>query len=96
MGSTDAANPVLNWVSQAAYTHSFDFLLHCGDISYADGYQPGWDLFLQKVEPIAAKVPYMVTAGNHEEFFDFTAYRYRFQMPVSVSNLVDGRLVLLI
>eukprot|EP01095_Lingulamoeba_sp_RSL-Kostka_P013903 TRINITY_DN5877_c0_g1_i2.p2 TRINITY_DN5877_c0_g1~~TRINITY_DN5877_c0_g1_i2.p2 ORF type:complete len:272 (+),score=81.16 TRINITY_DN5877_c0_g1_i2:822-1637(+) len=43
--------------------------------------------FLRKVEPIAARVPYMTVPGNHEDFFDFTAYRYRFQMPVS--NLVN-------
>lgn len=31
-----------------------------GDISYADGYQLHWDMFMRKIEPIAAQVPYMV------------------------------------
>eukprot|EP00012_Vannella_robusta_P009447 CAMPEP_0206198814 /NCGR_PEP_ID=MMETSP0166-20121206/9864_1 /ASSEMBLY_ACC=CAM_ASM_000260 /TAXON_ID=95228 /ORGANISM="Vannella robusta, Strain DIVA3 518/3/11/1/6" /LENGTH=469 /DNA_ID=CAMNT_0053616745 /DNA_START=119 /DNA_END=1528 /DNA_ORIENTATION=- len=89
MGSSNAADPDLYWLNEAARTHSADLILHIGDISYADGYQPGWDLFMQKIEPVAARIPYMTTAGNHEEFFDFTAYRYRFQMPVPEQNLVN-------
>lgn len=37
---------------------------------------------LQKVEPYAARIPYMTTPGNHETFYNFAAYRYRYQMPV--------------
>lgn len=64
MGSSNAADPDLYWLNQAAVTHSADVILHIGDISYADGYQPGWDLFFQKIEPVAARIPYMTTAGN--------------------------------
>lgn len=28
--------------------------------------------------------------GNHEEFFDFSAYRYRFEMPTPQQNIIDG------
>ena len=90
MAASNVANPNLYWLTNAAYTHAIDVVLHVGDISYADGYQPDWDLFLQKVEPVAAKVPYMVSPGNHEAFFDFTSYRYRFQMPTPVQNIIDG------
>lgn len=93
MGSSNAADPDLYWLDQAAMQHEADFILHIGDISYADGYQPGWDLFLQKIEPVAARIPYMTAPGNHEEFFDFAAYRNRFQMPVSVENLVNGEIL---
>jgi len=41
-------------------------VIHSGDISYADGYEPHWDDFLNKIQPIAARVPYMVSPGNHE------------------------------
>lgn len=39
-------------------------------------------MLLQKVEPYAARIPYMTTPGNHETFYNFAAYRYRYQMPV--------------
>ena len=40
-----------------------DVVIHSGDISYADGYMPHFDDFLNKVQPIAARIPYMVTPG---------------------------------
>jgi hypothetical protein len=41
-------------------------LLHIGDISYARGTGVLWDAFMTQVQPIAARVPYMVGIGNHE------------------------------
>lgn len=38
-----------------------------GDLSYADGYQPRWDSFGRLIEPSAARVPWQVIEGNHEE-----------------------------
>lgn len=58
-----------------------DCVIHSGDISYADGYMPHFDDFMNKVQPIAARVPYMVTAGNHEFGYLFAAYKARFFMP---------------
>jgi predicted MPP superfamily phosphohydrolase len=58
-----------------------DVVIHSGDISYADGYMPHFDDFLNKVQPIASRVPYMTTAGNHEFGYNFTAYKSRFFMP---------------
>lgn len=94
MGSTNAADPDLYWLNQAAVMHEADAILHIGDISYADGYQPIWDLYLQKIEPVAARIPYMTTPGNHEDFFDFASYRNRFQMPTPMSDLYNGILKL--
>lgn len=56
-------------------------VLHSGDISYADGYEPHWDDFFNKIQPIAAHVPYMMTPGNHEFWFNFTSYKHRAYMP---------------
>ena len=77
----------------------FHGLVHCGDISYADKYQGSrpppsgmseqstWDTWGQMVEPIATKIPYMVTPGNHEvvgyesAWENGTIYQKRFIMP---------------
>jgi hypothetical protein len=41
-------------------------LLHIGDISYAMGISVLWDAFMTQIGPIASRVPYMVSIGNHE------------------------------
>ncbi|EQC32020.1 hypothetical protein SDRG_10219 [Saprolegnia diclina VS20] len=45
------------------------FLLHFGDISYARGNGLQWDKFFALVEPVATRIPYMASIGNHE--FDY-------------------------
>ena len=47
-------------------TAKVDMIIHIGDISYADGSSSIWDDFMEAIEPISEKVPYMVTVGNHE------------------------------
>lgn len=37
-----------------------------GDVSYANGNQPVWDNYLNQIEPLAARIPFMLTLGNHE------------------------------
>lgn len=73
-----------------------DFVLHVGDISYARGYASEWDFFMQQIEPIAARIPWMTSIGNHERDWPASgsvvgltdsggecgvAYRARFPMP---------------
>lgn len=58
-----------------------DAVIHSGDISYADGYEPHFDAFFNKLQPIASRVPYMAVAGNHEFWFNFTSFKNRFYMP---------------
>ncbi|CAN0369496.1 unnamed protein product, partial [Laminaria digitata] len=54
-----------------------DFIVHLGDIAYADdaflerlwsfGYEEKWDAFMRRASRgYASKVPYMVVPGNHE------------------------------
>ena len=45
----------------------YDAVFHIGDISYATGYNSVWDEFLDQIEPIASKRPYLITLGNHEQ-----------------------------
>eukprot|EP00605_Chrysophyceae_sp_TOSAG23-4_P000613 GSChrysophyteH1.ASY1.ANO1.690.1 assembled CDS len=67
--------------NQKKQTFALDVVIHSGDISYADGFESHWDVFFNKIQPIAARVPYMVTPGNHEFWYDFAAYKARFFMP---------------
>ena len=75
--STDTVQALTSLVEQG----QLDAVIHYGDISYADGDQPHWDDFWRKVEPIAARVPYMTTPGNHELFANFSAYYHRVASP---------------
>lgn len=43
-----------------------DIIIHMGDISYADGDSSLWDEFMDKIEPFASTIPYMICIGNHE------------------------------
>ncbi|OQS04539.1 calcineurin-like phosphoesterase [Thraustotheca clavata] len=45
------------------------FLLHFGDISYARGVGYMWDKYFALIEPVATRIPYLVSIGNHE--FDY-------------------------
>ena len=62
-----------------------DALVQCGDFAYDLDDQNGQvgDKFMAKMEPIAAYVPWMTSAGNHEASHNFTHYAERFVMPDS-------------
>jgi 3',5'-cyclic AMP phosphodiesterase CpdA len=75
--SDGTVNDLINLVNAGA----IQAVVHSGDISYADGYEPHWDVYFNKIQPIASQIPYMVTPGNHEFWFNFTSYKHRFSMP---------------
>ncbi|XP_074642806.1 acid phosphatase type 7-like [Tubulanus polymorphus] len=61
----------------------FDSILHVGDFAYnmdTDNARVG-DQFMRQVESIAAYLPYMTCAGNHEQAYNFSNYKNRFTMP---------------
>eukprot|EP00732_Lithocolla_globosa_P001308 Lithocolla_globosa_v1_NODE_625_length_3568_cov_66.349274.p1 type:complete len:594 gc:universal NODE_625_length_3568_cov_66.349274:1884-103(-) len=41
-------------------------VLHFGDISYGQGRGYIWDAYMDFVEPVSSRAPYMVSIGNHE------------------------------
>ena len=43
-----------------------EFVLHNGDVSYADGDPQIWKSFFDTIEPFASVAPYMVGVGNHD------------------------------
>ncbi|EFJ46276.1 hypothetical protein VOLCADRAFT_105635 [Volvox carteri f. nagariensis] len=88
-------NTTRRMIEEAAAS-PYSLLLHIGDISYARGYSTQWDNFMHQIEPLAARMPYMVAPGNHErdwpgsgDFFGVedsggecgVAYERRFPMP---------------
>jgi predicted MPP superfamily phosphohydrolase len=44
------------------------FVLHSGDISYAEGRQNEWIDWFAMVEPVAARHPWITALGNHETY----------------------------
>eukprot|EP01123_Difflugia_compressa_P012086 TRINITY_DN5046_c1_g2_i3.p1 TRINITY_DN5046_c1_g2~~TRINITY_DN5046_c1_g2_i3.p1 ORF type:complete len:556 (-),score=91.44 TRINITY_DN5046_c1_g2_i3:58-1725(-) len=53
---------------------SYDLLLHVGDLSYATFWGWIWDMWIQEIVPIAGRVPYMISLGNHE--FDYPGQKF--------------------
>lgn len=63
-----------------------NFVLHAGDIAYAgtggrEEWEFIWDWLLRQNQQFAAYAPYMTTVGNHEHYYNYTAFTHRFSMP---------------
>ena len=80
-GEVDAPRAgALNAAALDAAQAPYDALLHCGDFAYdlnSDGGRRG-DRFLQRMQPLAATLPYLASPGNHEVAANFSAFRNRF------------------
>lgn len=50
----------------------FSFVLHIGDLSYAEGLAYRWEEWMSLIEPYASLVPYMVSIGNHDQVSKIT------------------------
>ncbi|MCS6920156.1 MAG: purple acid phosphatase [Fimbriimonadales bacterium] len=76
---------VQNSRNVASLSPVFHFI--AGDLSYANGRQPIWDTYLEQLEVLAARVPVMVSFGNHEnerigeQRIGYIAAETRFAMP---------------
>jgi len=60
------AKSTIDRVQTRVMSSNITCLLHIGDISYARGIGALWDAFMTQIEPIASRIPYMVSIGNHE------------------------------
>lgn len=81
-------------------TLSIDIATVVGDLSYAglssamphlniskeDEFEHVWDLYGIQSQAVAATRPWMVTNGNHERFYNYSAYRNRYSMPGSTDG----------
>eukprot|EP01116_Phalansterium_solitarium_P021458 TRINITY_DN6676_c0_g1_i1.p1 TRINITY_DN6676_c0_g1~~TRINITY_DN6676_c0_g1_i1.p1 ORF type:complete len:551 (-),score=77.47 TRINITY_DN6676_c0_g1_i1:162-1814(-) len=84
--------PSLGRLNTEVDTKNVTAVIHVGDFAYDlsdDGGRNG-DAFMNRIQHIAARVPYMTTPGNHEieSNSSFHHYRNRFAMPRSDEN--DG------
>lgn len=91
-GTQDGAKEVLAAMLASQQKQKFGFIIHAGDISYANGKQKIWDRWGQLVQPLAAQVPWMVSPGNHEMHYLGTPYLYRFAMPAAQSGGESGNM----
>jgi hypothetical protein len=75
-----------------AQAGDIDLVLHNGDVSYADGDMSHWDTFMRKIQRVSSVVPYMTTVGNHEIWYNFSAYQKRWgqHMPQPNGTLSGG------
>jgi predicted MPP superfamily phosphohydrolase len=83
VGATNNSQATINSMLKLDANSPFDFLIHSGDLSYANGWQPTWDDYGNMIQPLASHVPYMVATGNHEYFSLFVAFNARFNMPTN-------------
>lgn len=88
MGNENAQS--LAYLQEEAQRGIYDAILHVGDFAYDMDSEESLvgDQYMRQIEPLAAYVPYMVCAGNHEEKYNFSNYRARFSMPGSTENLM--------
>jgi hypothetical protein len=92
--------PTIQLVSNiiANTSNPVDFVMHVGDISYADDYpsylyERVWDQWFFNMQGILTQIPYMTCPGNHEyscehegcrdETSGFGTYIMRFALPVN-------------
>jgi hypothetical protein len=82
MGFGNYSRTTVNSLAALAAACWIDLVIHNGDVSYADGDEQHWDFFWRQIEPIASRVPYMTTPGEHERWSNFSAYKARTWMPL--------------
>lgn len=68
---------VLDAIQQRESLDSIDFIFHAGDLAYAFKNMTRWSVFLERVQPIASQVPYMVCAGNRDDLADVDKRYFR-------------------
>jgi hypothetical protein len=85
---SNMSTATLTALTAEAHQRNYDFYILPGDIAYDlymfNGVRGDW--FMRDIEGFAAFVPFMVVAGNHEYFFNFTHYKNLFDMPQNTDN----------
>ena len=79
-------------IEQLTASGSLDALFHVGDLAYDLHHDEGRmaDRFLQLMQGIAARIPYQVLPGNHEEHNGFAQFDSLFSMVDSRSQAINN------
>ncbi|EGG18270.1 hypothetical protein DFA_03762 [Cavenderia fasciculata] len=87
MGSTGGDSVT---IANLAKRTDFSFLLHVGDIAYANDSPSGnytiWTSFLEQINQLSSTLAYQVCIGNHDTFQDEKIYQKTFIMPTEKSD----------
>jgi hypothetical protein len=85
LGVGEQAYMTMDSLEIEMYNLEYDAILHVGDMAYEINDWSGYkgDMFLDMIEPLASKIPYMVAQGNHEgpDLGATDHYINRFTMP---------------
>lgn len=57
------------------------FVLHAGDLAYSGGDPAVWDAFMQQIQLLTSRGPYMPAVGNHDYEGGLALYTGRFDLP---------------
>ena len=81
--------PTLERLSTLAKRGGFDGVIHNGDYAYNIHNSKGkvGDSYFDSFSKVSARIPYIVTPGNHEYYDSFQMFNYRFQMPGAGNGL---------
>jgi acid phosphatase type 7 len=86
MDTLNNSNETAISLATLASNYSINLVIHNGDISYADQDEQIWDTFFRMVQGYTSRVPFMTSPGNHETYYNFSAYYARLTNPISQSN----------
>ncbi|KAL4087282.1 hypothetical protein PRIC1_013179 [Phytophthora ramorum] len=96
LGQTEYSEETIRHL--AGLQSKMSMIVCAGDLSYADSEQYRWDRWGKLVEPLIARMPWMISAGNHEmerpcqrEVSEFVAYQTRFRMPYERTDQLQRR-----
>jgi hypothetical protein len=89
MGTGPRGVPTMAHLEKLISTGQIGWVLHAGDVAYADGNQEIWDSYGREIG-FASRVPYVLLPGNHEIFYNFSAIRHRFPMSFAPGALGDN------
>jgi hypothetical protein len=80
---SSSGSPILQDLIEESRLPDTAAFFHVGDFAYSFEGRGGknGDDFMNMIQEIAARVPYMTTAGNQDSHFNFSHYLNRFTMP---------------
>lgn len=94
--TSPTALPTFNHLSKLDMS-GYDAILHAGDFAYDVDTNAGamGDTFFNSMKNFVTRVPYLVIAGNHEDFDDSAMFNFRFRMPAWQKRFDNNVYVLL-